>query len=379
MVFVRRNEKRPVDYALVQRLQREVVHLRGLLAQLGGGKPADLGGGGGSDNFSSAIERLESELRAEREKGEALQGENKRLLRLLQDPHTKHYPPVSFSGPPMPSDAVASPTRLPSVSRGVRADADLARELEALQERNRVLEHALDDVHGASERFFTFEIEEDELRSALSSVVTRARQSKPAAPPVGGAPGGPPPLAPTGGRAAMRGGYAEAAPARRQQPSRPLAAATSPLRVPTPPAPTAPSPGASGRPTSPRALSDPGTSARNQQREERPLRLPKPSPARHTRASWQENVADGGSTSGIESAGGTQANAPAGAVFRLRRRPGDREPTGEQRDWIDNGALCARTPGVAQLDRKLTTWRLVPQRKRRRRRCSRNCARPRRG
>ena len=80
MVFVRRNEKRPVDYALVQRLQREVVHLRGLLAQLGGGKPADLGGGGGSDNFSSAIERLESELRAEREKGEALQGENKRIM-----------------------------------------------------------------------------------------------------------------------------------------------------------------------------------------------------------------------------------------------------------------------------------------------------------
>jgi hypothetical protein len=339
MVFVRRNEKRPVDYALVQRLQREVVHLRGLLAQLGGGKPGQ-SGGGGSDDFASAIERLEAELRAEREKGETLQGENKRLLRLLNDPHTKHYPPVSFSGPPMPSDAVASssPTRLPSVSRGVRADADLARELEALQERNRVLEHALDDVHGASERFFTFEIEEDELRSALSSVVTRARQSKPAAPP----------LAPSGARATMRGGPSEVAPARRQPPSsRPLRAATSPLRVPTPPAPTAPSPGASGgRPTSPRALSDPGTSARNQQREERPLRLPKPSPARHTRSSWQENVADAGGTGGIESAGGTQASAPAGAVFRLRRRPGDREPTGQQRDWIDKGALRASRAGA---------------------------------
>lgn len=62
MVFVRRNENRPVDHALVQRLQREVAHLRALLDQYanGGTPPAEAGigdlggrspGGGESSGF----------------------------------------------------------------------------------------------------------------------------------------------------------------------------------------------------------------------------------------------------------------------------------------------------------------------------------------
>ena len=62
MVFVRRNEDRPVDHALVQRLQKEVAHLRTLLANFTAtgatGSPPRLtnGGGGGGGGGSSAEE-----------------------------------------------------------------------------------------------------------------------------------------------------------------------------------------------------------------------------------------------------------------------------------------------------------------------------------
>ena len=197
MVFVRRNEKRPVDYALVQRLQREVVQLRALVKELteargGAGGVSGSGGGGGDSGLGAIVARLEHELHTERESGATLRQENKRLLALLNDPHTGYYPPVSFvgsdagtgAGPSMAGSSSShplsagvpggvpprhpdhadreppSPMRLPAVrgSGGCGSGSEqLARELHALEERNRFLEAAIGDVHGASERFFSFE------------------------------------------------------------------------------------------------------------------------------------------------------------------------------------------------------------------------------
>ena len=185
----------------------------------------------------------------------------------------------------------------------------------------------------ASDRYRS-QIEEEDLRRELNSVVTRVKQSPARASSV--APPAPPGSGQTHGRAQHRG--AASPHAGGLHAGRALVASTqmhpSPLRAPPAPGPSAPSPsGLAVKPSSshgtqaerpcssPRALSDPGT----QRDEERSLRLPKPSPdRRRINPSWQEtdhgNVGGGGS--------------PSGPTFRMRRRPGGGD---SKEEWINKG------------------------------------------
>lgn len=155
MAFVTVNEHRPVDYALVQRLQAEIKHLRGLLSKAivepapGEDDPADK-----TPQPAALAAMAEAQLLGYQETIEQLRRENTALRENT-----------------IPVNAVEG-------SIGVAEDKPGA-DVVALRATNAALGEAIGYIVGNVRRFFRFEIEEEDLRADLTKVVTHLNASLP--------------------------------------------------------------------------------------------------------------------------------------------------------------------------------------------------------
>lgn len=146
MAFVQVNERRPVDHALVQRLQAEVEHLRRLLSDITHNrKPGDEITSGSSR--SDAITALmEAQLLEYKTQVESLRRENTALRERVTPRCTDHQE--------------RQPAGTPDIT--------------SLQTSNRVLEETIMEMVMSLRRFFRFEIEEEDLRLNLNKELARA-------------------------------------------------------------------------------------------------------------------------------------------------------------------------------------------------------------
>jgi kinesin family protein 3/17 len=169
MVHVRVNESKEIDPAMVERLQREVAHLRALLAKVSaaGGVPRGLGEGadgeGGGEGGALALIELESEVFN-------LKEENSRLKT-----------DVRQGGAQQQVDGGAM---LPHVQGGggnngevlfAHQKQQMMAETDGLRRRNRVLEHAVRGLNEVTDSFFSFEVEEEELKNTLSEIFKKVK------------------------------------------------------------------------------------------------------------------------------------------------------------------------------------------------------------
>lgn len=143
MAFVRVNERRPVDHALVQRLQAEVTHLRGLLRNTTAELEPRREDFDGVARPAALTAMAEAQLLGYQETIEQLRRENTALRENVA-------PRVLAENP---------------------NHAQLGSDMAALQAANRALEEALAHVVGNVRRFFRFEIEEEDLRADLTRVL----------------------------------------------------------------------------------------------------------------------------------------------------------------------------------------------------------------
>lgn len=147
MAFVRVNEHRPVDHALVQRLQAEIKHLRGLLNKT---MPRNEPGKEASDTVSrpAALTAMaEAQLLGYQETIEQLRRENTALR--------------ENSNPAAVVERVS--------------EGQLGLDVTALQAANTALEGAIEHIVGNIRRFFRFEIEEEDLHADLTRLITHLR------------------------------------------------------------------------------------------------------------------------------------------------------------------------------------------------------------
>lgn len=145
MAFVRVNEHRPVDHALVQRLQAEVKYLRGLHRDMSENRPVNDESSDGTSRSSAITALAEAQLLGCQQEIEQLRRENI-ALRERETP-----------------EAVVENDNQEKLSSDVTA----------LQAANRMLEEAIGQIVFNLRRFFCFEIEEDDLRNELSRVIAR--------------------------------------------------------------------------------------------------------------------------------------------------------------------------------------------------------------
>lgn len=153
MAFVRVNEHRPVDEALVQRLQAEVKHLRELLHNVTAGTDVHEKTPDTPPRPAALTALAEAQLLGYQETIEQLRQENTTLRENLT-PKAKH---VAEEGNQEP--------------RGL----DVA----ALQAANRALEKAVEHIVVNVRRFFRFDIEEEDLREDLDKVLSQLNGSIP--------------------------------------------------------------------------------------------------------------------------------------------------------------------------------------------------------
>ena len=153
MTFVRVNECRPVDHALVQRLQGEVKHLRELLYDTN--RQQELAKGESTDHVprpAALLAVAEAQLLGHQETIKQLRRENAAL----------REKPVVATG-----------------TEGAQRVGEDISTISTLQDVNRVLENTIHDVIHNVKRFFHFEIEEEELRTDLSKVVANLNSTIP--------------------------------------------------------------------------------------------------------------------------------------------------------------------------------------------------------
>lgn len=148
MAFVRVNEHRPVDHALVRRLQAEVKHLRQLLRDIM--EKRKLG-----DEVSSGSSRLDA-ITALME-GQLL--ECKTEINQLRRENTA----LREKATPRSTGTPCNQELLPSGSSDVNS----------LQTSNRILEESIVQIIVNLRRFFRFEIEEEDLRLNLNNELAR--------------------------------------------------------------------------------------------------------------------------------------------------------------------------------------------------------------
>ncbi|OQS01568.1 kinesin-like protein [Achlya hypogyna] len=134
MVCVRVNEQRVIDPAYVEKLEAEIAELRGLLASFDGG---------------SSPNQVDSQLMRLLKENADVKAQNAKLRRDLDD-------------------AARGKLLAPEVATGNNADLgdDRTRHLVA---QNQLMEGLLGRLKDATERFFKFEIEEDELKGILEA------------------------------------------------------------------------------------------------------------------------------------------------------------------------------------------------------------------
>jgi kinesin family protein 3/17 len=209
MTFVRKNEKRPVDHALVQRLQSEVARLRALLDERGaGGGGGDgglsqsinlLGGGGlggsptpaGGGNVESSPEYLRAI-----EKIKDLATENNSLRRRLgmtEIPVSvataldgqqrlgtpqRHTPRgLTFAIVGGGNSEVAAKIKQQHRDMGGGSEETKA-SLNAMRGSHERLSSIMNDVDGVTSRFFAFDIEEDELKEKVQKLMKVYKKEK---------------------------------------------------------------------------------------------------------------------------------------------------------------------------------------------------------
>jgi len=189
MVFLRKNVNRPVDFALVQRLQREVAHLRNLLREISesGGiqhcQPqvatavavaAQASGGhqGGIQASRPVVSPVSSPSRRAAETGgqsprrtlpavHRQQPSDQEELHRLRQENERLQRRVAL----LSEDQSTLPSLPKRPSPG---------ELDALRASNHALTGALKTVSKIAERFFSFEIEEDDMKAELEECLRMA-------------------------------------------------------------------------------------------------------------------------------------------------------------------------------------------------------------
>lgn len=149
MAFVRVNEHRPVDHALVQRLQAEVRHLRGLLNNTIPKNEPDKEASDTVSRPAALTAMAEAQLLGYQETIEQLRRENTALR--------ENSNPAAV---------------VERVSQG-----QLGLDVAALQAANTALEGAIEHIVGNIRRFFRFEIEEEDLHADLTRLVAHLRGS----------------------------------------------------------------------------------------------------------------------------------------------------------------------------------------------------------
>lgn len=146
MAFVRVNERRPVDHALVHRLQAEVEHLREMLHDATADRKNHDKTPDSPPRPAALTALAEAQLLGYKETIEQLRRENAALRESLA-----------------PKKAVAQ-----------HSDRDQkASDVVALQATNRALEDAIERIVMNVRRFFRFDIEEEDLRDDLAKVLSQ--------------------------------------------------------------------------------------------------------------------------------------------------------------------------------------------------------------
>lgn len=149
MVFVRVNEHRPVDHALVRRLQTEVKNLRQLLHDVTERQKLGDGVSNGYSRPGAITALMEAELEDCKNEIHQLHRENTAL-------REKHTP---------------RSTREPCCKKLERTGPS---DITSLQTSNRILEESIMQIVVNLRRFFRFEIEEEDLRLNLNRELAHA-------------------------------------------------------------------------------------------------------------------------------------------------------------------------------------------------------------
>lgn len=152
MAFVRVNEHRPVDHALVHRLQAEVKHLREMLHDATADRKNHEDVSDSTPRPAALTALAEAQLLGYQETIEQLRRENAALRENMT-----------------PKKAVVQ-----------KSDRDQrASDVVALQATNRALEDAIEHIVINIRRFFRFDIEEEDLRDDLAKVLSHLSGSMP--------------------------------------------------------------------------------------------------------------------------------------------------------------------------------------------------------
>ncbi|GMH75445.1 hypothetical protein TL16_g06767 [Triparma laevis f. inornata] len=193
MTFVKLNEKRPVDHALVQRLQSEVARLRALLKDGGQVDLSTITGvtPGTPRRAAAADPDSGPALQAALEKIIALETENNKLRKRLG------MPELPASGPTAPRLSTPqrhTPGKFAIVGGGNSSAADALRNLgdmhsprtseETKGHLNEVrtshesVTAIMTDLERVTSRFFTFDIEEEELKDSVLKLMRSFKKEK---------------------------------------------------------------------------------------------------------------------------------------------------------------------------------------------------------
>lgn len=152
MAFVRVNEHRPVDHALVHRLQAEVKHLRGLLQDTAEARSLHEEALDRPTRPPALTALAEAQRLGYQETIEQLRRENT-ALRENQGPK--------------------------AVDKNYNKQGQMGSDVAALQAANRALAAAIEHIILDIRRFFRFDIEEEDLRADLAKLLTQLSGSIP--------------------------------------------------------------------------------------------------------------------------------------------------------------------------------------------------------
>jgi len=152
MAFVRVNEHRPVDHALVHRLQAEVNHLREMLHEATADRKNHQDTPNSPPRPAALSALAEAQLLGYQDTIEQLRRENEALRENL------------------------TPTK--AVAQNGEQD-QRASDVVALKAANRALEDAIEHIVMNIRRFFRFDMEEEDLRDDLAKVLSQLRGSMP--------------------------------------------------------------------------------------------------------------------------------------------------------------------------------------------------------
>ena len=182
MVIATVNETRPVDHALVQRLQKEIVHLKGLVAAMREHLPPDFlenhprlaSGGTDESDRASMIQDVandDGELgggNVDNIKYKNLESENEKLRReLSRYKSRKAEPSAPIAVKPEPKHNEQDKARLAAQNACL---SQVEPVIKALLDQNKQLWASCSNLEGLINKFFSFVIEEDDLKADAAKI-----------------------------------------------------------------------------------------------------------------------------------------------------------------------------------------------------------------